>query len=155
MYKSCIFMRFSTIFTVRSLKSLFELLRSLLLISLMSGPLKIWFCQFAHCASLFVSRNAITPKIKVRSRAKERFQRAMCPALEICTCTGYTQHAIFCIFSIVKVHLVCFLVVFKHFKAYSLHNFYLFCKLFVRLTYYRYILWKFIFISDGSLITWT
>ena len=70
MYKSCIFMRFSTIFTVRSLKKLFELLRSLLLISLMSGPLKIWFCQFAQSASLFVSRSAIAPKIKVRSRAK-------------------------------------------------------------------------------------
>ena len=36
----------------------------------MSGPLKIWFCQFAHCASLFVSRSAIAPKITVRSRAK-------------------------------------------------------------------------------------
>ena len=36
----------------------------------MSGPHKIWFCQFAHCASLFVSRSAIAPKMKVRSRAK-------------------------------------------------------------------------------------
>ena len=76
-------MHFSIIFTVRSLKSLFELLRSLLLISLMSGPLKIWFCQFACCASLFVLRSAIAPKIKVRSRAIERFQRAMCSALLI------------------------------------------------------------------------
>jgi len=63
-------MRFSPIFTVQSLKSLFELLRSLLLILLMSGPLKIWFCQFARCASLFFLRSAIAPKIKVRSRAK-------------------------------------------------------------------------------------
>ena len=44
--------------------------RSFILISLMSGPLKIWFCQFAHCASLFLLRSAIAPKIKVRSRAK-------------------------------------------------------------------------------------
>ena len=63
-------MHFSTIFTVRSLKSLFELLRSLLFISLMSGPLKIWFCQFARCASLFFLRSAIALKIKVFSRAK-------------------------------------------------------------------------------------
>ena len=47
----------------------------------MSGPLKIWFCQFAQSAPLFVSRSAIAPKMKVRSRAIERFQRAICPAL--------------------------------------------------------------------------
>jgi len=39
------------------------------------------FCQFAHCASLFTSRSAIAPKMKVRSRAIEPFERAMCPAL--------------------------------------------------------------------------
>ena len=33
------------------------------------------------CSSLFLLRSAIAPKIKVRSRAIERFQRAMCPAL--------------------------------------------------------------------------
>jgi len=63
-------MRFSTIFTVRSLKSLFELLRSLLLKSLKSGPLRARFCQFAQSAPLFASRSAIAPKMKVRSRAK-------------------------------------------------------------------------------------
>ena len=63
------FMRFSTIFTVRSLKSLFELLRSLLLKLLKSGPLRARFCQFAQSAPLFASRSAIALKIKVRSRA--------------------------------------------------------------------------------------
>jgi len=63
-------MRFSTIFTVRSLKSLFESLRSFILISLKSGPLRALFCQFAQSALLFVSRSAIALKIKVRSRAK-------------------------------------------------------------------------------------
>ena len=37
--------------------------------------------QTAQSASLFVSRSAIAPKIKVRSIAIERFQRAMCSAL--------------------------------------------------------------------------
>ena len=64
------FMRFSTIFTVRSLKSLFELLRSLLLKSLKSGPLRAQFCQFAQSAPLFALRSAIALKMKVRSRAK-------------------------------------------------------------------------------------
>ena len=59
MYKSCIFCLFQPF-----------LRRSFILISLMSVPHKIWFCQFAHCALLFVSRSAIAPKIKVRSRAK-------------------------------------------------------------------------------------
>ena len=36
----------------------------------MSRPLKIWFCQFAHCTSLFLLRSAIAPKMKVRSREK-------------------------------------------------------------------------------------
>ena len=44
--------------------------RSFILISLMSRPLKIWFCQFTQSASLIVSRSAIAPKMKVRSRAK-------------------------------------------------------------------------------------
>ena len=43
MYKSCLFMRFSTIFRVQSLKSLSEFLRSLLLISLMSDHSKFDF----------------------------------------------------------------------------------------------------------------
>ena len=34
----------------------------------MSGPLKIWFCQFASLH--LVSRSAIAPKMKARSRAK-------------------------------------------------------------------------------------
>ena len=36
----------------------------------MSGLLKIWFCQFAQSAPLFVSRSAIAPKMKVHLRAK-------------------------------------------------------------------------------------
>ena len=44
--------------------------RSFILISLMSGLLKILFCQFAQSAPLFVSRSTIAPKMKVRSRAK-------------------------------------------------------------------------------------
>ena len=36
----------------------------------MSGPLKIWYRQFARCALLFFLRSIIAPKIKVRSRAK-------------------------------------------------------------------------------------
>ena len=54
----------------RSLKSLFELLRSLLLKSLKSGPLRAQFCQFAQSAPLFALRSAIALKMKVRSRAK-------------------------------------------------------------------------------------
>ena len=84
MYKSCHFMRFSIIIWVRSLKLLSEFIRSFLsflLISLTSEPLKIWFCQFACHSSLFFLLSAITLKIVVRSRAIERFQRAMSPAL--------------------------------------------------------------------------
>ena len=75
------FSKIFSILTVRSLKLLFELLHSFFLKSLMSGPLKIWFCQFACRSSLFFLWSAIAPKIKVCSRAIERFQRAMCPAL--------------------------------------------------------------------------
>ena len=62
MYKLCIFMPFSTIFTTlfypfiaheRTAKNLIR--------------------QFAHCASLFLL-SAIAPKIKVRSRAKSDFK---------------------------------------------------------------------------------
>ena len=63
-------MRFSAIFRVRSLKSLSEFLRCLLLISLKSEPLKIWFRHFARRSSLFFSLSAIAPKNMVRSRAK-------------------------------------------------------------------------------------
>ena len=47
-------MRFSTIFTVWSLKSLLELIRSFFLILLMNKLLKIWFCQLARCSLLFL-----------------------------------------------------------------------------------------------------
>ena len=54
--------------------SIFEIalwiLRSLLLKSLKSRPLRARFCQFAQSAPLFASRSAIAPKMKVRSRAK-------------------------------------------------------------------------------------
>jgi len=70
MCQSCIWMRFQTIVIVLSLYLVFELLCSLLLISLMSALLRICFCQFAQSASLFVSRSAIAPKVKVHSWAK-------------------------------------------------------------------------------------
>ena len=47
----------------------------------MSEPLKIWFFQFARCSLLFFLLSAITPKMQVRSRAIEHFQRAMREAL--------------------------------------------------------------------------
>ena len=59
MWKSCL----------RSLKSLSEFIRFFLLISLRSELLKIWYCKFAHRSSHFFLLSAITPKIKVCSRA--------------------------------------------------------------------------------------
>ena len=76
-------MRFSTVITVQSLKSLFELLRSFFLISLMSKPLKIWFCQFAQSAPSLSQGAPSLPKWRFAQerRAIERFRRAICPAL--------------------------------------------------------------------------
>jgi len=76
---------YDTIFTVLSLKSLFESLRSFFIKALMSGPLKIRFCQFAQSASLFVSISANAPKIKLRSRAKSEraISKSDVPALPL------------------------------------------------------------------------
>ena len=52
---------------------------SFVLISHMSELLRIWILSV--CSLLFFLLSTIAPKIKVRSRAIERFQRAMCPAL--------------------------------------------------------------------------
>ena len=64
--------------------------RSFILISLKSGPLRARFCQFAQSASLFVSRSAIAPKIKVRSRAKS--ERAISKSDVPSSADQCTQH---------------------------------------------------------------
>ena len=50
---------FIKICTNRAFLCVFQpfLLRSFVLISLMSGPLKIWFCQFAHCTLCLKERH--------------------------------------------------------------------------------------------------
>jgi len=103
MCQSCILMRFQTIVIVLSLYLVFELLCSLLLISLMSALLRICFCQFAQSASLFVSRSAIAPKVKVHSWAKrERVisksnvpSSAFCYFLSIVQSWGYRSVKLF------------------------------------------------------------
>ena len=40
----------------------------------MSGPLKIWFCQFTYRSSLFFFNRSFAPEIKVRSRAKSDWE---------------------------------------------------------------------------------
>ena len=66
-YSGLLFLKF-----VRSFLSVFQqfLLCSFFLISLMSEPLKILFCQFPRRSSLFFLLSAIAPKMQVRSRAK-------------------------------------------------------------------------------------
>ena len=65
-------MHFSTIITIRSLKSLLELTCSYFLLSLKSEPLKMQILQFACRSLLFFLNRSLAPEIRVRLRALER-----------------------------------------------------------------------------------
>ena len=84
MYKSSILKRFSTIFTVLFFPYItHEGTAQNLILSVRSSLVAGRSLLFALRSSLFFLLSAIAPKMQVRSRAIERFQRAMRSALQI------------------------------------------------------------------------
>jgi len=87
-------MRFSTIITVRSLKSLLELIRSFFLILLKSKPLKMRILHFPCRSYSYIALSLRKSGFAREQSVLERFERAMWPALTVpvCICTVWYRY---------------------------------------------------------------